>query len=120
MGIENHEDWAEDAQVLQEVGRALYPQIPKVEVRIDHRLADQAVAAWQREEDEGDLQGETAEQQCIRDQAASLALIGLAIDETGLEDGDEVVFEVDAWLIGRAPSAAEDAGRLNDTSPPSS
>lgn len=47
----------------------------------------------------------------VRHEAATLALIGNAIEATGIEDGDEVAFELDAWLLGSALTAADRAGQ---------
>lgn len=116
--VGNYEDWAADAEQLHQLARELYPQTPKVEVRIPRRLADKAVAAWQREGDAGDLRDETPEQRAIRHEAATLSLIGLSIENTGIEDGDQVVFKLDAWLLGNALEAADRAGRLDGLNPP--
>ena len=109
----NSEDWDRDVEVLHELARELYPQPLQVQVRISRRLADLAVAAWQREESDGERHEETSEQATARDEAATLALIGLAIEETGVSSGNDVVFKVDAWLVGNALSAADKAGRLD-------
>jgi hypothetical protein len=80
-------------------------------------LADRAVAAWQRDEEPVNLLPETDEQRSIRRDAGTLALIGEFIEETGVEDGDDVAFELDAWLLGNALEAADRAGQL-DIFPP--
>ena len=108
----NYQDWAIDAEQLHELARELYPQTPQVELRISRRLADKAVAAWLREEEPGDLSEETFEQRTVRNESATLALIGQSIESTGIEDGDHVVFKLDAWLLGNALEAADRAGRL--------
>ena len=61
---------------------------------------------------------ETPEQRAIRHEAATLSLIGLSIENTGIEDGDQVVFKLDAWLLGNALEAADRAGRLDGLNPP--
>jgi len=95
VGMErNYEDWAADAGTLHELAQELLPQSPKVQVRLPRVFADRAVAAWQRDEDLGDLSRETDRQRSIRDDAGTLALIGQSIEETGIEDGDDVVFKV--------------------------
>jgi hypothetical protein len=113
MGMEkNCQDWAADAQKLYEVAQELLPQMTLIEVRITRNIADEAVAAWRREEDPGELTNETDEQRSLRDDAATLALIGMAVEESGIEDGDHVRFKLDAWTLGTALNAADRAGRL--------
>jgi hypothetical protein len=109
----NYEDWAADATMLHELAQELPAQTPRVEVRIPRPLADDAVAAWQREEEPGELPGETDEQRAVRDDAATLALIGQSIEDSGIEDGDYVIFKLDAWILGNALEAADRAGRLH-------
>jgi len=114
VGMErNYEDWAADAGTLHELAQELLPQSPKVQVRLPRVFADRAVAAWQRDEDLGDLSRETDRQRSIRDDAGTLALIGQSIEETGIEDGDDVVFKLDAWILGNALGAADRAGQLD-------
>jgi hypothetical protein len=83
-----------------------------LKVRLPRNLADQAVAIWQRSASEEEIPPETHEQRAIRNRAASVALIGQAIEETGVADGEDVVFTVDAWFVGDALSAADEAGLL--------
>jgi hypothetical protein len=70
------------------------------------------VAAWQHDEDPGNLAQETVEQESVRGDAATLALIGQSIEETGIDEGDDVLFRLDAWILGVALEAADKAGRL--------
>lgn len=107
----NYEEWAADAGVLHELAQQLPPQSPKVQVRLTRELADRAVAAWERDEDTAISLRETAEQRSIRDDAGTLALIGQSIEETGIEDGDHVLFTLDAWILGVALEATDRAGR---------
>jgi hypothetical protein len=113
----NYQDWASDAERLHELAQVLLPQTPKVEVRVSRVLADEAVAAWQREDVPGKASRETEEQKAVRDEAALLALIGQSIEESGIEDGDDVVFKLDVWILGNALESADKAGRL-DVLPP--
>jgi hypothetical protein len=62
----NYEDWAADAEKLHELAQELLPQVPRVEIRIFRSLADEAVAAWQREEETGGLPQETNAQKAVR------------------------------------------------------
>jgi len=104
--------WAGDAEVLAQVGRSLYEQQTRVQVRLPRQVADAALAAWQRDDDEGALPPETPETRATRHRAGSLALIGLAIESGGVVDGDDVVVEIESWSIGLALEAADEAGLL--------
>lgn len=48
----------------------------------------------------------------VRGDAVTLALIGQSIEESGIEDGDCVIFKLDAWILGTALEAADRARRL--------
>jgi hypothetical protein len=113
----NYDVWAADAEKLHALAQELLPQTPTVEIRISRTFADDALAAWQREEEPGDLPQETDEQRIVRGEATTLALIGQSIEDSGIEDGDHVVFKLDAWVLGNALEAADRAGRL-ETIPP--
>jgi hypothetical protein len=109
-----YQQWAEDAEVLAQIGRALYVQPTRIAVRLPKELADQALASWQRDNDEGMSlpDQESAAQSKARDDAATLSLIGLSIQDDGAVDGDEVTVDLDAWDIGQALQSADDAGLL--------
>jgi len=111
--------WASDARVLAAIGRALFSQRLGINVRLPRDLADQAVASWEREEDSGTLPEESPEQRITRHRSATLSLIGLSIQSTGVEDDEEVAVELDAWFIGDALAAADDEGLLDGVYPPS-
>lgn len=98
--------YTRDAEVLSQIGQALFPQDTKLTVRLPRDLADLAVAAWLREQT-GPAAPDTAERRLLRQRAAYLALIGLSVANTGRPDGDEVVCELDAWYIGGALEAAD-------------
>ncbi len=105
---ETQKTWRGDARVLGEVGAVLLGQsLPQVEVRLPRRLAEQAVAAWERDDGEGPLDPETSEQGALRLRAATLALIGLSVTERGRWEDDEVVVELDPAFIGSAVEAAD-------------
>jgi len=112
----DYEKYAQDAAILGEIGKVLFPQDTKLSVRLPRDLADLALAAWRR--DELAAQGaaraaeETPEQEILRTRAAYLALIGLCIENTAQPSGDEVSCELDAWYIGSALQAAEEQGLL--------
>ncbi|GAA4953882.1 hypothetical protein [Actinoplanes utahensis] len=79
--------YRDDARLLAGIGEQVAAQTGPVTVRLPQEVAEAAVRAWQR--DETDPPGpESGEQAYVRAFAASLALIGLAIDEA---DGDVVV-----------------------------
>jgi hypothetical protein len=109
----NHEDWVADAATLHELAQELLPQSPKVQLRLPRALADRAVAVRQRDEEPVNLPQETDEQRSIRNDAGTLGLIGLSIEDTGTEDGNDVVFRLDAWILGVALESADRAGRLD-------
>jgi hypothetical protein len=83
-------------------------------MRLPVRLASQALAAWRRDDDGQPADPESAEQRILRYRAGALALIGLAVEQTGRADGDEIICELDAWFIGTAMEAADEYGLLGD------
>jgi hypothetical protein len=93
-----------------DIGLALTSRdLPRVEVRLPGALADLAVGAWERDDSEGDsTAGETIEQRQVRHRVATLALIGLSVNELGRRDGDDVVVELSPELIGDAFRAADE------------
>jgi hypothetical protein len=111
---EELEIWKRDAALLAQIGRLFFDQRTEVRVRIPKVLADEAVAAWERTGSEEELPPESPDQRRIRTDASSAALIGESIKETGMAEGGDVVFTVDAWFVGNALTAADDAGLLND------
>jgi hypothetical protein len=108
LGSEQQRQWWDDAQVLVELGRTFAgTAMPVVEVRIPKDLAQQALAAWRRDDDEPDA-GESQEQRVYRHRAGVLALIGLSIHERGKEVADAVIVDLGADLITAAVDATED------------
>ncbi|MDQ0381955.1 hypothetical protein [Amycolatopsis thermophila] len=97
--------YREDADVLAAIGAAVGEQAGRITVRLPRALADAAVAAWERDEIEP-LPAETPEQRVLRDRAAELALIGLAVSERGRREGDVVEVDLDAGAVGAAVRAA--------------
>ena len=99
--------WVDDGQVLAEIGRALADvALPAVQVRLPRELADQAVAAWERDDDDAGLLDEFPELREYRHGAAVLALIGLAVRDRGHQAGGTVLVELPADLIARAVDAS--------------
>ena len=108
LGSEQQRQWWEDAQVLAELGRTLAgTAMPAVEVRIPRHLAEQALAAWRRDDDAPDAD-ESQEQRVCRLLAGVLALIGLSIRERGTNIADDVVVDLAADLVAAAVDAAEE------------
>ncbi|MCX4776365.1 hypothetical protein [Streptomyces sp. NBC_01264] len=68
-------------------------------------MAEPAVAAWEREE-LGRIGEESREEYDLREDAAELAFIGLAISSRGVWDGEEVVVDLDVDRIAAALRAA--------------
>jgi hypothetical protein len=116
MSIEDdYTQWAQDGEVLAQIGRSLFPQRRTVSVRIPRDLAAAAVEGWERDDSGGNLPSpESPEQSATRDRGASLALIGLASQQGGVEDGGEVVVDLDAWFVGNALNAADQDDLLKD------
>lgn len=97
-----------EAKLLGELGAPLVRvELPRVEVRLPRALAEQAVAAWERDED-GPRQPETFEQRVQRHRAGTFSLIGLEITERRRWDGDEVIIALNAGLIAAAVDASDD------------
>jgi hypothetical protein len=105
------DSYSRDAEVLSQIGEALFPQDTKLTVRLPRDLADLAVAAWLRDDTEPAVPEPAAPEpagRCVlRQRAAYLALIGLSVANTGRPEGDEVVCELDAWYVGGALEAAD-------------
>ncbi|MDI2130387.1 hypothetical protein [Yinghuangia seranimata] len=96
-----------DSKVLAAIGDSVEAQIGRVTVRLPKAVAEAAVAAWDR--DELDPIGEeTHEQRALRNDAAELALIGLAISERGRWENDELIVDVDVASAGAALRAAQE------------
>lgn len=70
-------------------------------MRLPRGLAEGAVRAWRRDETDR-IGDETPEQAQLRDQAAELALIGLAVEERGRYEGDELVVDLDPAALTAA------------------
>jgi hypothetical protein len=106
---EPQKTWRRELRVLGEAGAVFNEaSLPEIEVRLPRHLAEQAVAAWERDDGEAPLAPESYEQSVQRRRAATLALIGLAITNAGRWDGDEVVVELHPVFIGVAMDAADD------------
>ena len=103
--------WRRDEQVLAQIGGVLFGQASEIEVRLPLSLADQAVVAWQRDDQrDAPLEDEPCEERIIRHRAGALALIGAALEDRGRAEDDVVVVPLAAWFIGDALNAADDQG----------
>ncbi|MGS2645605.1 hypothetical protein [Streptosporangium sp. G12] len=102
---EQHVRYQQDRTVLAAIGAHLDPQISRIRVRLPRSVAESAVAAWGRDE-LGEIGEESREEYELRDDAAELALIGLAITSRGVWDGEEVVVDLDVAQISAALRAA--------------
>lgn len=61
---------------------------------------------------------ETHTQRAVRHQAGTLGLIGLCIQNRGVDDGDDVVVDMPSWYVGLALEAADEAGLLSEPALP--
>ncbi len=112
--MQHHYDrWENDGVDLALIGAALHEQSTKVEVRLSRELADAALAAWQREdEDSEDLHNheESETERQVRRRAGTLALIGASLENAPIQiSGGYVIAWLDAQYIGEALQAADDA-----------
>jgi hypothetical protein len=98
--------YLEDSKVLAAIGEWIAPRVQPVSVRLPLELAEAAVAAWNRDET-GEIGEETPDQYALRDRAAELALIGLAVSERGRRDGEDVVVDLHATSVAAAMHAAQ-------------
>lgn len=96
--------YRDDVKVLAAIGECVQAQVGRVAVRLPRAVAEAAVAAWERNEPDG-LGEESREQYVLRDQAAELALIGLAVSERGRWEGESVVVGLDVASAGAAVRA---------------
>ncbi|WP_346535460.1 hypothetical protein [Micromonospora sp. DPT] len=102
---EQYVRYQRDRTVLASIGTYLDPRVSRISVRLPRSVAEPAVAAWDREELDG-VGEESREEYELRDDAAELALIGLAIASRGMWDGEEVVVDLDVVQIAAALRAA--------------
>lgn len=96
--------YAEDATTLARIGAVLTGQDAGQPVRLPRDLVEIARRAWNRDET-GLLDDELPEERSLRHRAATLALIGLALDERGIPDGDHVVVTLDPDIVSDAVRA---------------
>ncbi|AWZ10046.1 hypothetical protein DRB96_12715 [Streptomyces sp. ICC1] len=102
---EEHVRYQQDRTVLAAIGAHLDPQIGRISVRLPRSVGESAVAAWDRDE-LGGVADESREEYALRDDAAELAFIGLAITSRGVWEGEEVVVDLEVTEIAAALRAA--------------
>lgn len=114
-------DRAQEAGTLAEIGRVLFSQDTEVTVRLPPDLAEAARKAWRREDlGAGESGVESPEERRTRHRAGTLALIGLSIEENGVDVDGEVEVRLDAWFVGDALEAADELGMLQEPKGPGS
>lgn len=95
-----YERYRADARVLIALGKQLHGQGDEDEVTISAGVASAAVLAWERDEEDLPPEQETPDQWLLRDAAATLALIGLSIQERGVHMPDgRVRVQLEADLL---------------------
>lgn len=106
----NQRQWRVDAELLASIRAHLIAAgVAKVEVRLPAKLGRQTIKAWDRDdEQDGKVDTETREQPAVRRKAATLALIGLSISESGRFEGEDVVVTLSADLVGNAVAVSDD------------
>jgi hypothetical protein len=78
----------------------------EAQVQLPQYLAVAALAAWERDETDDLPAVETADQEMLRDHAATLALIGLTMQETADLTRDPVTVRLAPDLVANALKAA--------------
>jgi hypothetical protein len=108
------ERYRSDSDALIRLGVELAEQaddMPRIRVRIPRALAEDAVASWDWEEPEGyqPSADETCEQRIERGRSATLAMIGMTIQEEGVWREVHVEVELHPWHLGVTLEASDDA-----------
>ncbi|MFJ4667924.1 hypothetical protein [Kitasatospora purpeofusca] len=94
--------YREESKVLAAIGAHVHAQVGRVTVRLPRAVAQAAVDAWERDDPDDGLRGETIEQYEVRGRAGDVALIGLVISEHGRWEDEEVVVDLDVTYAGSA------------------
>lgn len=102
--------YREESKLLAAIGAHVDAQVGSVTVRLPRAVAEAVVAAWERDDPDGDFDEETHEQYALRTQAGDLALIGLAISDDGRWEGEEVVVDLHVHSAGAAWLQAAELG----------
>ncbi|SDT81083.1 hypothetical protein SAMN05216371_6535 [Streptomyces sp. TLI_053] len=99
---ERYAVYREEAKVLAAIGEHVHAQVGRVTVRLPRAVAQAAVDAWERDDPDDGLRGETIEQYEARGRAGDVALIGLVISEHGRWEDEEVVVDLEVSDAGSA------------------
>ncbi|OKI93467.1 hypothetical protein [Kitasatospora sp. CB01950] len=102
---EQYARYRDDSKVLAAIGEHVAAQVGRVTMRLPRAVAEAAVDAWERDELGGRVP-ESHEEYMLRDRAAELAFVGLAISERGRWEGEEVVIDLDVASAGAALRAS--------------
>ncbi|KJY32254.1 hypothetical protein [Streptomyces sp. NRRL S-495] len=94
--------YREESKVLAAIGAHVHAQVGRVTVRLPRAVAQAAVDAWERDDPDDGLRGETIEQYEVRGRAGDVALIGLVISDHGRWEDEEVVVDLDVTYAGSA------------------
>ena len=106
LPLDAYARYANDSLVLATIGRALR-RLTDGSSLIPTALAEHVRVAWERIEEDEAPSRETDWQQMLRDDAATLALIGLAVERAGDPfSGDTVRVELDQEILSSAAAAA--------------
>jgi hypothetical protein len=103
----------QDSEVLARIGASLSTQPHHLAVSLPASLAAEAAEAWGRDEGGAVPSDESFDEGRARSDAATLALIGLAVTERGRPTGDTVLVPLSAWPIGLALDAADSRGLIS-------
>ncbi|MEV0192615.1 hypothetical protein AB0I39_29315 [Kitasatospora purpeofusca] len=99
---ERYAVYRQESKVLAAIGEHVHAQVDRVTVRLPRAVAQAAVDAWERDDPDDGLRGETIEQYELRGRAGDVALIGLVISEHGRWEDEEVVVDLDVAAAGSA------------------
>ncbi len=103
----------QDSEVLARIGASLSKQPHHLAVSLPASLAAEAAEAWGRDEGGAVPADESFDEGRARSDAATLALIGLAVTERGRPTGDTVLVPLSAWPNGLALDAADSRGLIS-------
>ncbi|MFF3595366.1 hypothetical protein [Kitasatospora indigofera] len=103
---EQYARYRDDSKVLAAIGEHVAAQAARVTMRLPRAVAEAAVDAWERDE-LGGRGPDSHEEYLLRDRAAELAFVGLAISERGRWEGEEVVIDLDVASAGAALRASQ-------------
>ena len=105
-----YDRFAADSQILAMIGDAFAGMPANASPRLPRDLAQAAVAAWRRDESDQPASPETEDQRMVRDHAATLALIGLAV----LNNTDLVSESIEVSLSPELVAAALAVGNAQN------